>query len=141
MRKTVILLLVVLCAMNLFAQVDSHTVKTSKMYEAEIKGSEKIRNKASLNTKPALVYESKFANHVKQGEYFKAVFKLDSNLDKETMQQICITLKKSNFITDANYRGNADFEIFAFEPMYPEQVNQLLEQYNVKISEDSIKHK
>ncbi len=141
MRKTVVLLLIVLCAMNLFAQVDSHTVKASRTNGEEIKVSEKTGNKASLNTKPAIVYESKFANHTKQGEYFKAVFNLDSNPDEKTMQQICITLKESDFITDAKYFGNARFEIFASEPMYPEQVNQLLEPYKVKISETSIKHK
>lgn len=82
-----------------------------------------------------------FANQAQYENYFKAVFDLDRQPDDEVIKYIQNTLKESDFISDVNYKGNAHFEIFAYEPLYVERVNQLLQQFDVEISESSLKQK
>jgi hypothetical protein len=98
-----------------------------------------LMNEFVYEVKPFDVFQTEFANRGRQGDYYKVVFELDRLPDDDIIKAIHLSLKESDFITDVNYRDKARFEIFAFEPMYPEQVSQLLEQYNVKISQASIK--
>jgi hypothetical protein len=100
-----------------------------------------LMNEFVYEVNPSTVFQAEFANFGRQGDYYKVVFELDRLPDDDIIQAIHLSLKESDFITDVNYRDKARFEIFAFEPMYPEQVSQLLEQYNVKISQASIKQK
>ena len=108
------------------------------VHEDEIQA---LMNEVVFDTKPTAGYEPEFAHAGRQGDYYKVVFELDRLPEDDIIQAIHLSLKESDFITDVNYRDNARFEIFAFEPMYPDQVNQLLEQYDVKISQASIKQK
>lgn len=100
-----------------------------------------LMNEFVYEVNPSTVYQTEFANHGRQGNYYKVVFELDRLPDDDIIKTIHLSLKESDFITDVNYRDNARFEIFAYEPMYPDQVNQLLEQYDVKISQASITQK
>jgi hypothetical protein len=100
-----------------------------------------LMNEFIYEVNPSTVFQTEFANRGRQGDYYKVVFELDRLPDDDIIKAIHLSLKESDFITDVNYRDKARFEIFAFEPMYPEQVSQLLEQYNVKISQASIKQK
>ncbi|MEA1875205.1 MAG: hypothetical protein U9N51_12385 [Bacteroidota bacterium] len=100
-----------------------------------------LMNEFIYEVNPATMFQTEFTNHGNQGDYYKVVFVLDRLPDDDVIKAIHLSLKESDFITDVNYRDKARFEIYAFEPMYPEQVNQLLEQYNVKISQTSITQK
>lgn len=100
-----------------------------------------LMNEVVYDAVPASSFETKFAHTGRQGDYYKVVFVLDRLPDDDVIKAIHLSLKESDFITDVNYRDKARFEIYAFEPMYPEQVNQLLEQYDVKISQTSITQK
>lgn len=108
------------------------------VHEDEIQA---LMNEVVYDTKPTAGYGSEFAHAGRQGDYYKVVFELDPLPDEDVIKTIHLSLKESDFITDVNYRDKGQFEIFAYEPMYPEQVSQLLEQYNVKISQNSITQK
>jgi hypothetical protein len=100
-----------------------------------------LMNELVYDVKPTSSFENEFAHTGRLGDYYKVVFDLNRLPDNDVIQAIHLSLKESDFITDVNYRDEGRFEIFAYEPMYPDQVNQLLEQYDVKISQASITQK
>ncbi len=100
-----------------------------------------LMNEVVFEASPSSVFENEFANRGRQGDYYKVVFELDRLPDDDIIKSIHLSLKESDFITDVNYRDEGRFEIFAYEPMYPEQVNKLLKQHGLRIRDSSIKQK
>lgn len=82
-----------------------------------------------------------FANRGMQNEYYIVKFEIDKPVDKQKINDIYIALKESDKITDVNVCGEGCYEIYSYEEIYPEYVEDIISQYGVNISERSLKEK
>lgn len=82
--------------------------------------------------------EIDFADKGRINEYYRAIFELDKQVDAQMLEEIHNALKESEKITDVNRCGDGCFEIYAYEEIYPEYVEDIILQYGVNISERSL---
>ena len=82
-----------------------------------------------------------FADKGRINEYYRARFELDKQVDTQMLEEIHNALKESEKITDVNRCGDGCFEIYAYEEIYPEYVEDIISQYGVNINERSLKEK
>jgi len=82
-----------------------------------------------------------FANRGMQNEYYIVKFEIDKPVDKQKINDIYIALKESDKITDVNVCGEGCYEIYSYEEIYPEYVEDIISQYGVNINERSLKEK
>lgn len=89
----------------------------------------------------AQINEREFVKMTQYGNYYKVSFELNQLPADEILKHIYIALKESDFISDVNYLGGKRFEVYAYSQIRPIQINQLLQQFDVEISESSLKQK
>ncbi|MDA3882937.1 MAG: hypothetical protein PF481_06610 [Bacteroidales bacterium] len=98
-------------------------------------------NEVVSEMQSAPVSEIQFVDQERKGYYYKVNFKLDYLPKDDVVKAIYHSLKQSDFIINVNYLENAHFEIFSFRNLYPKEINQLIKQYDIKISEAGITQK
>jgi len=79
-----------------------------------------------------------FADKGRINEYYRAIFEIDKQVDAQMLEEIHNALKESEKITDVNRCGDGCFEIYAYEELFPEDVNTVLSHYGVGINNNSL---
>ncbi len=116
-----------------YIQLGPNNELSVKLYDrAKMIWSQKYTNEQMINGK------IDFANKGRLNEYYRAIFELDKQVDAQMLEEIHNALKESDKITDVNRCGDVCFEIYSYEEIYPEYVENIILQYGVNISERSL---
>ncbi len=116
-----------------YIQLGPNNELSIKLYDrAKMIWSQKYKNEQKINGK------IDFANKGRLNEYYRAIFELDKQVEAQMLDEIHNALKESEKITDVNRCGDMCFEIYSYEEIYPEYVEDIILPYGVNISERSL---
>lgn len=66
-------------------------------------------------------------------------FTLDMEIDSDLLQEVIIRFKESDLIIDVDYEGKSHFKVTSNQLLYPQDIENLLLEWDIKIVKEDIK--